>query len=264
VKFLLALAVTATLLTAAGDTPTSPSAHDGATPINVREVGLPSLKVPYYSARGSFPQVSEPDNALTGVNATLRDAVVADEAAYIKLSRHEDQGVPTSELKAAPGLYETFKDDSLFSASTVVFSALIPTWEIAPAGTGGSDWFSVTALVPSGRGVSLGEVLSDDDSLFKTLPERAQERTVTGFCGLNTPIPQHLLVQLLEGLPPTGRLYQYFALTPDGLALGFSNGEAAPISCGRVEVLLPYEVVRPYLSVLGKTLVAGVMTPKWA
>ena len=52
----------------------------------------------------------------------------------------------------------------------------------------------------------------------------------------------------------TLRNYRYFALTPHGLALAFSQEPA----CNRIEGIVPYRVLQPYLSNLGRQLVAGV------
>jgi len=47
-------------------------------------------------------------------------------------------------------------------------------------------------------------------------------------------------------------------LPPGGLALGFWQ-EAA---CNRVEGIVPYRALQPYLSELGKQLAAGVRRPQ--
>jgi hypothetical protein len=55
----------------------------------------------------------------------------------------------------------------------------------------------------------------------------------------------------------SARNYREFALTPTGLAVGVNETGA----CGRMEATVPYRMVRPYLSTLGETLVAGVRRP---
>jgi hypothetical protein len=49
-----------------------------------------------------------------------------------------------------------------------------------------------------------------------------------------------------------------YALTTRGLAIGFANGVVTGPACGRIKVLIPYQLALPYLSQLGKKLVAGV------
>ena len=63
-------------------------------------------------------------------------------------------------------------------------------------------------------------------------------------------------------LKPTMSNYRYFALTPQGLAVGFEQDTVASPPCGRVEVTVPYSVLRPYLSRLGATLIAAVRRPR--
>ena len=56
---------------------------------------------------------------------------------------------------------------------------------------------------------------------------------------------------------PTARNYRYFALTPNGLAVGSWLEEA----CTRLQATVPYTRLRPYLTSLGRQLVAGVRRP---
>lgn len=64
-----------------------------------------------------------------------------------------------------------------------------------------------------------------------------------------------------KGFSPTAENYRSFALTPDGLAIGFAIGQVGFPPCGSVSVVVPYDDIRPYLSVLGRSLVAGVRPP---
>jgi hypothetical protein len=56
---------------------------------------------------------------------------------------------------------------------------------------------------------------------------------------------------------PTAANYRTFALTPSGIAVG--SWEIA--ACYRLVATVPYGPLRPYLSRLGATLVAGVRPP---
>ena len=60
-----------------------------------------------------------------------------------------------------------------------------------------------------------------------------------------------------EAYTPAVERYRDFALTPRGIAVG--AGEVA--ACYRLVATVPYTVVRPYLSKLGATLIAGVRPP---
>ena len=60
-----------------------------------------------------------------------------------------------------------------------------------------------------------------------------------------------------EVYAPTAQNYGAFALTPSGLAVGTPEVAA----CYRLVATVPYRVLRPHLSRLGRTLVDGVRAP---
>jgi hypothetical protein len=132
-----------------------------------------------------------------------------------------------------------------------VVSALLPAQELYPCGNDGNGWVSVTVRVPSGEPVTLGQLFQD--------PSGGPNALAVGF--FHAVAPDWRLTCVVKDLPryqPTLRNYRYFALTPRGLALGFWQEPA----CNRIEGIVPYRALRPYLSSLGKMLVAGVRTPR--
>jgi len=72
-----------------------------------------------------------------------------------------------------------------------------------------------------------------------------------------TPVPG----DFLRGFRPTIQHYRYFALLPRGVEIGFPVGDVGYPSCGRLHVSMPYQVLRRYLSPLGRELVAGFRAP---
>jgi hypothetical protein len=60
------------------------------------------------------------------------------------------------------------------------------------------------------------------------------------------------------GWLPVPKNYKTFALTANGIAVGFDQGDVAGESCGSVEVVVPYKPVLPYMNSFGKRLVFGV------
>ena len=64
-----------------------------------------------------------------------------------------------------------------------------------------------------------------------------------------------------RGFAPRPKHYAHFALTADGIAIGFENDQVGGGSCGAPEVMVPYRVLRTRFSKLGEQLVAGVRRP---
>ncbi len=149
------------------------------------------------------------------------------------------------------GIYETATDRDLASASTVVVSALIPALEVYPDGNEGQTWIATTIDTRSGRSVSLRDLLANPPLALRQLASdwKAQLR--------GSPLWTSV-AEDPASYTPTLDHYRHFALTPSGLAFGFPQEPAGP----RIAAVIPYRLVRPYLSPLGRHLVAGVRRPR--
>ena len=250
----------------------SPPTTSPSEPASLRitEVTTPPLQVPFYTTAGTFPQVGGgiASTDLTAVNSALRNAILEDQNQYAALARQneaqqEAAGKPQSAEIADPGRYETESDPELISASTAVVSAMIPVLKLFPGGTSGSVWLSVTAQVPSGTVVSITDLFSNPQTGLEALSSETRMRIQSsGKCGITAGLTGSDLTTFLHGSNPTADNYKFFALTVGGLAVGFSIGQVAAVGCGRVEVTVPYDTLRPYFSPIGQSLVAGVKKPE--
>jgi hypothetical protein len=221
-----------------------------AVPLTVSKTPTPRLRVPRYDTSGSIPQVTGGRTDLRRANAALREAVLRDQRAYAPRARGYARIAP----RGCRGVYRVVVDPTLLSASTTVVSALLPATKLYPCGNQGQGWVSITVRVPSGRRVTLGQLFRDPEG------EGLRELGVAWFRVLAR---QHrwkleCVVLHLPHYEPTLQNYRYFALTPRGLALAFWQEPA----CSRIEAIVPYAALRPYLSRLGKELIAGVRRPR--
>lgn len=204
----------------------------------------PCLPAGNYVASGTYPTVRGDSEQAARTNIALRRAVTDDQRRYARSARRHDAA-------DGGGIYRTGIDQSLTSASTVVVSALIPTLELYPGGGDGRTWISATVDVRSGREVSLPELLANPTIALPLLAReyRAQVRHTR---------PWTYVAEHSASNTPSFAHYRYFALTPTGLAFGFGQQTGG----ARFAAVLPYRLVHPYLSELGKRLVAGVRRPR--
>ena len=244
----------------------TPKAMPGtvARTVQVAEVPVPALNVPYYKTTGSFPQIESGPIGISfdAVNRSLRLSVAEDQREYAAIARQQEAeveaaGKPTETEMAYPGLYDVSPRPDLIAANTTLISALMPVQKLFPGGVDGAVWLSSTVQVPSGEPVSLVDLLAVSESGLNSLSmEAAKELTQHGICGIGPSMGKNDTAVQTEGLKPTVANFKYFALTGNGLALGFPNGQVAAASCGRVEVIIPYSRLGSLWSVLGKSLVA--------
>lgn len=221
----------------------------GVGKARIRSLALVSAAPPCFPARnyvtsGSYPNVRGTSKRAARANIALRRAVVTDQRTYARsaIRRASPSGA---------GIYETAIDQNLTSASTVVVSALIPALKLYPGGDGGQTWISATVDVRSGRAVSLRQLLANPSLALPVLvadwKARLRHTTLWPY-----------VAEDAAGYTPSFAHYRYFALTPTGLAFGFRQGPGG----SRFAAAIPYRLVRPYLSPLGRHLVAGVRRPR--
>ena len=242
----LACAVAICATGCAGSESQRPETRD-VRPLTVREAPTPHLRVPRYDTSGSIPRVSATGD-LRKVNAALHEAVLRDQRAYSPSARRSVRN-PGHDCR---GVYRVEVDRHFLSASSVVVSALLPATELYPCGNEGNGWVSMTVRVPSGRRVTLAQLFRDPEGegLFRL--------GVAWFRVVARDWRIECVVGHLPDYQPTLRNYRYFALTPRGLALAFWQEPA----CNRIAGVVPYGPLRPYLSRLGKRLIAGVRRPR--
>lgn len=233
------------------------SAAAGTSALSLRWARTPKFPGPRVVAAGRIPQLPGDGVKLTRANEAIRRVVLADETAFL----HFVEWLHPSP-KAPLGSYQPEPDVRLISASTVVVSALIPTWK-APPGDGEIEWLAFTVDVARGDRVQLRNLFSNASRGLTALAAAARRRLLLeNACvrdsGRDNPVPPD---EFSRGFRPTVQHYRYFALLPRGVEIGFPVGDVAYPTCGRVRVSVPYRVLRPYLSRDGRKLVAGVRPP---
>lgn len=223
---------------------TSGAAAKTASPLTVVPTPTPHFRVPRYDTSGNFPQVRGGGLDLRHVNASLREAILADQHSYEPSARKA-----AKTANSYRGVYRTTINRTLLSASTVVVSALMPATELFPGGSLGKGWLAVTVQVPSGTRLQISDLFAN--------PTRGLTQLSTAWKAelRHTQPGTWPCVQLhLSAYRPIARNYRYFALTPRGLAVGFWQQEA----CNRLQATVPYSTLQPYLSKLGNKLAEGV------
>jgi hypothetical protein len=251
--FVVAMSFVALIATAASVTPR----ESKVVALSVSEVRTPPVPDRQISTRGRFPQVSRTGVDVTWANLGLRRALIDDEDRFAAVVRAD----PPSPL-TAPGFYETNPAPSLMSASSVLVSALIPTWKIQPGLNGGIEWVAMTVETRTGRQVRLADLFARPYKGLTALAAVARRRlTRQSRCIRNSVNDAISGKEYASGFAPTFDHYRYFALLTRGIEIGFPEDQVGGPVCGRVSVTVPYQAIARHLSKAGATLIAGVRTP---
>jgi hypothetical protein len=203
--------------------------------------------------------VSDHGVALASVNRKLLGAVLAEEAVWRQITLSAYRNNPAMRQAIQMGIFRTSIDLRLVSASTRVVSVLMPEVAMIPNGTGGETWLSITVQVPSGEMIRLRDLFARGDGLRVLAQTVFRQIEAASRCFASEGRLYH---GLEDGFSPAWSHYRYFSLTASGLAIGFPTASIAPPPCGRIKTIVPYQIIAPYLTNLGKNLVAGVRAPK--
>jgi hypothetical protein len=210
-----------------------------AAPLTVFRAPLPPIRELGYETRGAVAQVTRRGIDLRAVNSAIRAAVRSDEggggAAY-----------------GRGGFYSAGIDPRLISASTLVFSAMLPTVDFNGSQSG-FGWVSLTRRVPSGKPVTLSELFAD--------PFRGGQIFSKAWRGQLRPGARGCVARDYVGDYGPGLSYfTDFALTPAGLAAGPTLDGA----CNGILATVRWATLRPYLGRLGTQLLAGIRRPRFS
>ncbi len=222
----------------------------GATRV-LAVVGVPTLRfaVPRYDTSGTYPQVKGAGLNLMAVNGALRNAVIADQHSYAATYARKEKA---RDVQKDHGVYRMGIDPRYLAASTVVVSALLPlTRELFPGQHSGDGWLGITVRVPSGTRVTITDLFTHPREGLRALATAYKDKL------RKTPDGVECLKLYPDDYRPTVANYSAFALTPRGLVVGTWEDTA----CYRIATTLPYSFLKPYLSNLGSTLVAGARRP---
>lgn len=234
----------------------------GVSALTVTEVAVPPLPVPDYKTEGTFPRVVGAGVSLAAVNAGLSNALDRDQQRYAPLA-HQDEVTNSDSLDPSdPGIYAMYPNLTLMSASTVVVSVLVNDTELFPGGTDSNGWLAVTLQVPSGVPVTVDQLFASHAGLAALAAAAKASVLLASSCvkaGVDDPTVGALFA---AGFNATAQNYSSYALVPGGVAVGFWDEQVGAPVCGNQEVVVPYATLEPFLSTLGKKLVAGVRAPQ--
>lgn len=237
-------------------------ATEGATAgqvsrLRVVDIRLPSVANAQVRTSGSFPVLASSDASSARVNATLEQAVRTDEHRFAVLVKSEKV-----DPRTAPGVYRMAPTMRFISASSVVFSMLVPTRRVVPGLNGGDSWFAITILSHNDRIINLGDLFSNTREGRELLSRVVRERlAATNRCvrnSLRDPVAGHAFRHALNA---TVENYRDFALLSTGLAVGFAVGQVAYPACGRVDVVIPYRAIAAVSSRFGRNLMESTRAP---
>jgi hypothetical protein len=218
----------------------------GVHSLEVISQSVPAFRVSQWDTRGSIPQVVAPSVDVRRVNEALRSAIVADERAIEPNAKRCSIGTN----KAYRGIYSVQFNRTLLSASSKVVSALLPAVKVCPGGNDGHGWIAVTVRVPSGVSLSLSDLLRD--------PPRAIPALVAEWKARVRRVDPGFWQRCISPYPflyvATSANVRYFALTSEGLALGFPQAPA----CERSSAILGYRSIASLLSSKGKSIATEV------
>ncbi len=223
-------------------------------PLRATSAPVPRFKVAGYDTRGQFLQVANPHIDLRAVNRSLRGAVLKAQREYAPYARQDRRALhkPGGPRPLTRGLFGVRIDPALVSASDVVVSVLMPlTTEAYRQQKANERWLSATVVVPSGRIVEITD-------LFRSVQMGLRAVGRAWLSGLRKKGAGGCITAYPDTYLPTIRNYSSFALTPQGLVIGVDEGG----NCGPWQAAVPYRSIRPYLSKLGASLVAGVRAAK--
>jgi hypothetical protein len=238
------------------------ASQPNASVLRVSQVPTPAVGLPYYRTTGSYPRVSRRGLDLRAVNAGLRRSVVDAERAYARRARTSQFGHPPRWKGCGGGIYDTSEQPRFVTASTMVVSALIPVLSLYPCGNDGAVWMSVTVRVPSGSRVTITDLFVKPSVGLRALAAAARTRLEAEYRCVRDAVHDPTAGRSFgRGFDPTPANYKEFALRTGGITIGFPLGQVAFPPCYRQNVTVPYRVVRPYLSALGRVLIAGVRRP---
>jgi pimeloyl-ACP methyl ester carboxylesterase len=203
---------------------------------------------PDYRTSGDYLQVAGMPG-LDAINAALRNLIVGQEAAFV--ARSGNQSSPPG---VGPGIYDSEPDQGQISATSAIVSVLTPVNDVYPGGNDGEVWVSGTFLVPLAQPVTLPSLFTNPSQGMATLAAVAKSGLLAANSCVRQAVESPYGGPWASGFDPAPGNYRHFALTPAGITIGFDNGMVAEEACGRAEVTISWDQLRPYLSPLGNQL----------
>jgi hypothetical protein len=249
------------LLTVAGcDSSSRHAAQDTkhTAALRLTELRTPALRVPGYHTTGTFPQFKAAALNLGIVNAAIRTAVVQAEAQYARWARKELASFSKIGIRPLGGNYKTQTERRLISASSRLVSVLIPVTRRIGGGPESQDWLALTMDVRSGARISLERLFVNPSMAFRTAARYVRGALRSNNCFRSTS------EYWRSGLGPAAANFRSFALTVRGIVFGFSSGQIAAAGCGGFAITVPFDIIKPYLSVIGRQSIAVSRSPRAA
>ncbi len=247
-----------------------PARSKPSSPLRLFAKPVPRFPVHGYTTHGMYPVAYVKGRPIASVNRRMRALIVR---LMDSLAPGTRKAVRASVRGGGPGgsggSFNFISLDERISASTREISLLKAFVECLPGGTECYDWFSATLRVPSGRLVRLPWLFSP---AARRAALRTAERVVrkdvlsTSACARQSAHdPDNGAYYRRQLAPANWRGYRHFALTTRGLVIAFRPGDIGYDSCGMfLTPTVPYRLLEPYLSRLGRVMVDGVRRPVWS
>jgi hypothetical protein len=164
-----------------------------------------------------------------------------------------------------PGDYSIEPSKNFVSASSAEISEMLPTASEFPLGVYTENWVSSTVEIPSGVTVEMQQLFKNPSSALREISFIVKNDFLKGKTEDERIVRNNDYslgwTTVFAGIAPKYSNYNYWALTSQGLALGFSQGVLAGDDAGRIEVTVPYTKLSNYFSSLGSYLVSKVQNP---
>src|SRR5271157_5122564 len=226
------------------------STSSAAAPLRSHQVPVPRLNSATFEVVGSYPSIGVPSD-----DDELRSLILNDESSFANELNHDSNHPLIS--PAPPPQFRVSSTRGNLSATSRLFSDLIPTFLQPIGGAGEEGWVSIIAEVPSGRLLSLPALFSSASRGLQAVAHEARRSVVQDSPCVASSLRSAARSLWNSGFAPTPGNYRYAALTPSGLAIGFMQGQIAGDACGAPEVEIPYAALSSYWNAEGRRLISG-------
>ncbi len=246
------------------------STNNNNASTSVRKLGYKfvhdnSVKFPngQYSINANYVQITGASN-LEAVNKALYEASKKDEdqlSTGVAKLQPSNPGCSDGGCFYYSGPSAQVNDpdaELVVSASTAVVSVLIP---VSNENGGEHDvwWIPVTLKVPSAQPIKLSNLFTNQSQALSVISAIARNQLTNSVgCvaqGLSDPMSGPVEAAQFA---PTEQNYNYFALTTEGIVIGFVTGQVADVACGEHATTISWDSLRPYLSPSGQQIVADL------
>ena len=143
-------------------------------------------------------------------------------------------------------------------------STMFDSLKLYPGGNDGSGWTYFTAAVPEGVPLELIDLLADKTVGLKVISTylkndlRGRNDCIASAYHDTGPLGDLRRATAEKGFSPMAQNYKPYALTKNGLDIGFGQAQLAAEACGTIRGTVPWSMALPLFNAMGRHLVAGL------